>query len=197
MLLMAALAGGDCNQHAGALHRLGHCDRKAICTAQGMLTQVLGRAPRHQSLPDRRAGLSFGQLLAPNLMLLFMPVPHTSLFTWLTGLSRNQLIRYHRCVMEGPWEMGLGLQVQRDQAASPDTSGCVHCVWATQLPLQLLGTCRLSSALSAGLPPAAGWATARCGSSPPMPCCTTCTGQPARPPAGEGELLGRPTHLPH
>lgn len=46
----------------------------------------------------RRAGLSFGQLLAPNLMLLFMPVPHTSLFPWLTGLSRNQLIRYHRCV---------------------------------------------------------------------------------------------------
>ena len=49
-------------------------------------------------LPVRRAGLSFGQLLAPNLMLLFMPVPHTSLFPWLTGLSRNQLIRYHRWV---------------------------------------------------------------------------------------------------
>lgn len=66
----------------------------------------------------RRAGLSFGQLLAPNLMLLFMPVPHTSLFPWLTGLSRNQLIRYHRCVMDGAWELGLGLQIQRDQAAS-------------------------------------------------------------------------------
>ena len=45
-----------------------------------------------------RAGLAGGQELAPNLMLLFMPVPHTSLFPWLTGLSRNQLIRYHRCV---------------------------------------------------------------------------------------------------
>lgn len=48
-----------------------------------------------------KAGLTFGQLLAPNLMLLFMPVPHTSLFPWLTGLSRNQLIRYHRWMGHG------------------------------------------------------------------------------------------------
>lgn len=47
-------------------------------------------------LLPRRAGLSFGQLLAPNLMLLFLPVPHTGLVPWLTGIGRNHLVRYHR-----------------------------------------------------------------------------------------------------
>lgn len=40
-------------------------------------------------------------MLAPNLMLLFLPVPHTSLVPWLTGLSRNRLIRYHRWLGHG------------------------------------------------------------------------------------------------
>lgn len=52
--------------------------------------------PTPPPLPTRRLALSLGQLCAPNLMLLFLPVPHTSLVPWLTGLSRNALIRYHR-----------------------------------------------------------------------------------------------------
>lgn len=40
-------------------------------------------------------------MMAPNLMLLFLPVPHTSLVPWLTGLSRNALIRYHRWMGHG------------------------------------------------------------------------------------------------
>lgn len=76
--------------------------------------------PRCKSL-RRRAGLSFGQLLAPNLMLLFMPVPHTSLFPWLTGLSRNQLIRYHRCVWKGlgTWEWDCRYSGTRQPAPIP------------------------------------------------------------------------------
>lgn len=35
-------------------------------------------------------------MLAPNLALLFMPIPHTNAVTWLTGVSRNRLIRFHR-----------------------------------------------------------------------------------------------------
>jgi len=35
-------------------------------------------------------------MMAPNLMLLFLPVPHCSFITWGTGISRNALIRYHR-----------------------------------------------------------------------------------------------------
>lgn len=34
-------------------------------------------------------------------MLLFLPVPHTSLVPWLTGLSRNALVRYHRWLGHG------------------------------------------------------------------------------------------------
>ena len=37
-----------------------------------------------------------GQMIAPNLMLLFLPIPHTNILTWLTGVSRNRLIRFHR-----------------------------------------------------------------------------------------------------
>lgn len=44
---------------------------------------------------------NFGKMMAPNLMLLFLPVPHLSFVTWLTGVSRNQLIRYHRWLGHG------------------------------------------------------------------------------------------------
>lgn len=40
--------------------------------------------------------MAFGKMMAPNLMLLFLPVPHCSFITMLTGVSRNALIRYHR-----------------------------------------------------------------------------------------------------
>ncbi|KAL4437426.1 hypothetical protein ABPG75_004565 [Micractinium tetrahymenae] len=43
----------------------------------------------------------FGKLMAPNLMLLFLPIPHLSFVTWLTSASRNQLIRYHRWLGHG------------------------------------------------------------------------------------------------
>ncbi|KAL4459036.1 hypothetical protein ABPG75_013901 [Micractinium tetrahymenae] len=42
-----------------------------------------------------------GQMTAPNLMLLFLPIPHTNVLTWLTGVSRNRLIRFHRWMGHG------------------------------------------------------------------------------------------------
>lgn len=41
-------------------------------------------------------------MVAPNLLLLFLPIPHTNFLTWLTGVSCNRLIRFHR------WVLGLG-----------------------------------------------------------------------------------------
>lgn len=51
---------------------------------------------RRHPRPPCRVAKNFGKMMAPNLMLLFLPVPHLSFVTWLTGVSRNQLIRYHR-----------------------------------------------------------------------------------------------------
>ena len=51
--------------------------------------------PASTSNPRSVAKL-FGQMCAPNLALLFVPVPHTNFVTWLTGVPRNRLIRFHR-----------------------------------------------------------------------------------------------------
>jgi len=98
--------------------------------------------------------LSFGQLLAPNLMLLFMPVPHTSLFPWLTGLSRNQLIRYHRCVPP-KGSQGLSCVAGRFlmlEHASTDSAGAGNHQQREPLSFRRGSHhCRLSSAPTAGL----------------------------------------------
>ncbi|GAB4822887.1 hypothetical protein N2152v2_009933 [Parachlorella kessleri] len=50
----------------------------------------------------------FGQVIAPNLMLMFLPIPHTNVITWLTGVSRNRLIRFHRWLGHGTlWVVSL------------------------------------------------------------------------------------------
>eukprot|EP00887_Chlorella_sp_A99_P007397 scaffold2.g7397.t1 len=43
-----------------------------------------------------RVGVALGNLLAPHLALLFLPVPRTNALTWLTGVPRTHLVRYHR-----------------------------------------------------------------------------------------------------
>lgn len=44
----------------------------------------------------------FGKAVAPNLMLLFLPLPHCSFITVLAGVSRARLVRYHRCAAAAP-----------------------------------------------------------------------------------------------
>ncbi|KAI7837696.1 hypothetical protein COHA_008489 [Chlorella ohadii] len=55
-----------------------------------------------------KTAVAFGKMMAPNLMLLFLPVPHCSFITWGTGISRNALIRYHRWLGHGTiWVLNL------------------------------------------------------------------------------------------
>ncbi|PSC73660.1 Superoxide-generating NADPH oxidase heavy chain subunit B [Micractinium conductrix] len=78
------------------------------------LGQLLRRSLANQGEPMAwteqldKVAEAFGKILSPNLMLLFLPVPHCSFITQLCGVSRNSLIRYHRWLGHGTlWVLNL------------------------------------------------------------------------------------------
>lgn len=99
----------------------GWCGGLSLAELAGILAWLLINAywlgmllqrslPGRENWRDRleKVAVAFGKMMAPNLMLLFLPVPHVSFITQLTGCSRNQLIRYHRWLGHGTiWVLNL------------------------------------------------------------------------------------------
>lgn len=94
--------------------------------------------------------------MAPNLMLLFLPVPHCTFITRLLGVSRNRLIRYHRWVdgqagsCSQKWRRWLDAACLSTQVAGPRNA--VDPLPARHSVLPVLGGAEQVSACLAALP---------------------------------------------
>lgn len=131
--------------------------------------------------PARRVALAFGKMMGPNLMLLFLPLPHCSFITALSGVSRARLVRYHRSalLLPGLQQRSVGCELP----AGRRTLGRLSLHPTTIPSVALMVT-------------AAGWATARYGCSLSMAPLNTWCGEPNRSEHAHACLAGRGERAP-